>query len=308
MHIVKLYRYPFKGLSPERLGETAVAAGEGFPLDRAFALLRTDAAFDPAAPAWLPKANFVMLMLHESLAALRTRYDEATRQLRVRLPDGGECGFAVDDEAGRAALGRFFLDYMPKRLEAPPRVLEAPGHQFTDKAEKYVSVINLASVRALEKSWNQSLDPLRFRANVYIDGAEPFRELEWVGREMRLGPVVAEVTQRNGRCAATNVNPETGVRDRNVPTRLREQFGHKDLGIYVRITEGGRLREGDEVIVEPAVQERPLAQSRAAASGVPLCSACYYLLPATVTSAADLPAGYACPDCGAGREAVVANP
>lgn len=81
MQIDSLYRYPVKGLSPERLDIVPVAAGEGFPLDRAFALLRTDAGFDPAVPAWLPKANFVML--HEPLAALKTRYTPADNRLRM---------------------------------------------------------------------------------------------------------------------------------------------------------------------------------------------------------------------------------
>ena len=51
MRVDSLFRYPIKGLSPERLESVQVAAGEGFPLDRMYALLRTDAAFDPARPS-----------------------------------------------------------------------------------------------------------------------------------------------------------------------------------------------------------------------------------------------------------------
>jgi uncharacterized protein YcbX/rubredoxin len=303
MHIASLYRYPVKGLSPEPLEQVQVAAGKGFPLDRAYALLRTATAFDPAAPVWLPKANFVMLMLHEQLAALKTRYSVQGGELWIRTPDGRELAFALDNDAGRLALGDFLLAYLPKRLTAPPRVLAADGHQFTDKAEKFVSLINLASVRDLEERWGLSLDPLRFRANVYIDGVEPFRELDWVGREIRLGPVYAEVMQRNGRCAATNVNPKTGVRDRDIPGKLRTEFGHKDLGVYLRITEGGTLRPGNPVAVEPAARTKSFGTQ--ATSATLICSACYYLLDAGMVAAQDLPASYACPDCGAGRDAVV---
>jgi GntR family transcriptional regulator/MocR family aminotransferase len=306
MHIASLYRYPVKGLSPEPLDRVQVVAGQGFPLDRKYALLRTEVPFDPAAPAWLPKANFVMLMLHEPLAALRTRYSPQGSELRVRTAEGRELSFAMDTDAGRRALGEFFLGYLPKRLAAPPKVLEAKGHQFTDKAEKLVSLINLASVRQLEKMWGVDLDPLRFRANVYIDGAEPFRELDWVGREIRLGSAFAQVVQRNGRCAATNVNPQTGVRDRDIPGKLRGEFGHKDLGVYLRILEAGLLQPGDEVEVEPAVQEKTCGVKDGSRAGASLiCSACYYLLDAAATSAQHLPTGYRCPDCGAGRDAVV---
>ena len=40
MHIANLYRYPVKGLSPERLQSVHVATGEGFPFDRCYAMLR----------------------------------------------------------------------------------------------------------------------------------------------------------------------------------------------------------------------------------------------------------------------------
>jgi GntR family transcriptional regulator/MocR family aminotransferase len=267
--------------------------------------------FDPAAPVWLAKANFVMLMLHEQVAALKTRYADEGKTLYLRTPDGHERAFALDDAEGRSALGEFFLGYLPKRLTAPPRLVEALGHQFTDKAEKYVSLINLASLRELEKRWDVSLDPLRFRANIYIDGAEAFRELDWVGREIRLGGTFAEVTQRNGRCAATNVNPVTGVRDRDVPGRLRTEFGHKDLGVYLKIRHAGVLKMGDPVEVEPGVgADRYAGSSTVEGANLLICAACYYLfdprkINAAWSTAADLPERYRCPDCGAGRDAAV---
>jgi GntR family transcriptional regulator / MocR family aminotransferase len=312
MNIQSLYRYPVKGLSPERLDAVQVAAGRGFPLDRAYALLRTKADFDPASPAWLPKANFVMLMLHERVATLQTRYLPRVRELHIRTAEGHEREFPMDSDAGRAALGRFLMDLLPKHLSTPPRVVEADGHQFTDKAEKYVSLINLASVRELEKRWGETLDPLRFRANIHIDGAEPFSELDWVGREIRLGDTKAQVMQRNGRCAATNVNPRTGVRDRDVPGKLRAEFGHKDLGVYLMILEGGMLHEGDRVEIEPVIGKRRQAGRRTVAddSNQLICTACYYLfdprnLNAAWTTPADLPESYRCPDCGASREACI---
>ena len=312
MKVDSLYRYPVKGLSPEKLSSVQVAVGNGFPLDRKYALLRTEAAFDAAAPVWLAKANFVMLMLHEQVAALQTRYLEAGNQLRIRTPAGHEHTFALNDGAQRAALGQFFLDFMPKRLGTAPRLVEARGHQFTDKAEKYVSLINLASVRELEKRWGQTLDPLRFRANIYIDDAEPFAELDWVGREIWFGRVFAQVMQRNGRCAATNVNPRTGVRDRDVPGKLRADFGHKDLGIYLKITQSGMLVSGDPVEIEPVLKERK-ATTRATTpqhANQLICTACYYLfdpgkLNEAWTAPKDLPESYRCPDCGAGRDACI---
>jgi MOSC N-terminal beta barrel domain len=58
--IARIYRYPIKGLSAEALHPVELAAGEGLPLDRKFALARPDAPFDPERPAWLPKNRFLM--------------------------------------------------------------------------------------------------------------------------------------------------------------------------------------------------------------------------------------------------------
>lgn len=310
MHIDSLYRYPVKGLSPERLSTVSVLPAEGFPHDRKFALLRTGAAFDPSAPIWLAKANFLMLMLHEKLAELRTCYNDSENTLSIRSAVDAEHVFDLGSKSGRTALEDFIQQFIPSLLPQAPRLLEAHGHMFTDKAAKYVSLINLASLRELEHRWNESLDPLRFRANVYIDGAEPFSELDWVGRQIKLGDVTMEVMKRNGRCAATNVNPETGVRDRNIPGKLRSTFGHKDLGVYLSVSQQGELREGDTVSITPGNVEsvNQAAGSNNSKSSL-ICTACYYLFdPSTLNSswrsAGDLPQSWRCPDCGSGRETV----
>ena len=102
-----------------------------------------------------------------------------------------------------------------------------------DKPENLISLINLATVRSLEAQWGYEIDPLRFRANVYIDGAAPWEEFDWVGADIRLGEAPSQVNRRNGRCGATNVNPVTGERDLDIPGSLRAAFGHEDLGVYL---------------------------------------------------------------------------
>jgi GntR family transcriptional regulator / MocR family aminotransferase len=311
MRIASLYRYPVKGLSPERLSTVQVATAEGFPLDRMYALLRTQADFDPDAPVWLAKANFVMLMMHEQIAGLKTHYLHQDKKLVVTTPTGRQLEFLLGESAGRAELEQFFADFMPKHLTTAPRLLGSAGHQFTDKAAKYVSLINLATLRELEQCWGETLDPLRFRANVYIDDVEPFSELDWIGREIQLGSVVAKVAQRNGRCAATNVNPETGVRDRNVPGKLRAAFGHKDLGVYLSITQGGQLNVEDPVQIAQVTADHGMPAIAASTTAEQLiCTACYYLFDPRLLNSAwsspmDLPVNWRCPDCGATRDSLV---
>src|SRR5690242_1266294 len=79
-----LYRYPVKGLSAESLAAVTLAAGGTFPGDRAFAIENGPSGFDPATPKHLKKMHFLMLMRNESLAALATRYDDASGVLTIR--------------------------------------------------------------------------------------------------------------------------------------------------------------------------------------------------------------------------------
>ena len=88
-----------------------------------------------------------------------------------------------------------------------------------DKPDNVISLINLATVRSLEQQWGVAIDPLRFRANIYVDGAKPWEEFDWVGSEIRIGGTVFSVDRKNGRCGATNVNPATGRRDLDIPAR-----------------------------------------------------------------------------------------
>ena len=50
-----------------------------------------------------------------------------------------------------------------------------------------VSIINLASVRALAEAAGTAIDPLRFRANLYIDGLPAWAEFESLGARWRVG-------------------------------------------------------------------------------------------------------------------------
>jgi len=55
------------------------------------------------------------------------------------------------------------------------------------------------------------------------------------------------VIKRIVRCAATNVDPETGVRDLSIPDTLMRSFGHADCGVYAEVVAGGEVAVGDAV-------------------------------------------------------------
>ena len=262
LRVATLHRYPVKGLSPERLDCALMEKGAYFPGDRLFAVENGPAGFDPDAPQHQPKVKFLMLMRNEALARLRTRYDDATCILMI--DEGGREAVRGDlsTRDGRLAVEAFFRRFMPRELRGPPKVLAAPeGFRFTDSRKGYVSLINLASVAAVEAMGGAPVDPLRFRGNLHVEGLAPWAELELVGRILEgLSGLRLKVTKRIQRCAATNVDPASGVRDLDIPATLMRRLGHMDCGIYAEVLEGGPLAEGERLtLVEPAQAALPLA-------------------------------------------------
>jgi uncharacterized protein YcbX len=256
--IQAIYRYPIQGLTPEPLTGAALQPGQTVPGDRIYAIENGPSGFDPAAPAHLPKQRFLMLMRNERLATLRAAFDQASHTLAIAQPspppqaDGGWQDASGDLTApeGRTAIERFFAAFCADELRGPPKVLFARGHSFSDVARKVVSIINLASVRALEEAAGASIDPLRFRANLYVEGWPAWHEFDLLGQTLAVGSAARlKVVKRIVRCAATNVDPQTGLRDLALPQTLQQTYGHADCGIYAEVVEGGEVKVGDAIDV-----------------------------------------------------------
>ena len=151
---------------------------------------------------------------------------------------------------GRAAIERFFAGYCASELRGPPKVLFGQGHSFSDVAKKVVSIINLASVAALENAVGAPVHPLRFRGNLYVAGWPAWHEFDLLGREFTIGKTARlKPIKRIERCAATDVDPDTGIRDLTIPRTLMQSFGHTDCGIYAEVIEAGDIAVGDAITV-----------------------------------------------------------
>lgn len=326
-----IYRYPIKGLSPAPLRSIELQAGQPFPFDRVFALVQPGMPIDPEAPRWAKKGLFLMLMMDEELARFDTFVDPDTLELRVYRPRevrawlsfevaggrdrrdaaDGEQLLAADlkTQAGRSAVEAFFQSRVP-RLSAPPRLVHAQGGHFMDKPDSVMSCMNLTTLKSLEADWGVPLHPLRFRANFYIEGGEPWEEFSWLGKKLQLGGVTFRVDRKNGRCGATNVNPLTAERDLDIPGSLRKHFGHKDLGVYLVAETSGKVALGDAVVA-PDSTSPGVGPGTFSAPGSTsfICRGCYYVyVPergapgiAPGTPFADLPGDFPCPDCGTGK-------
>jgi len=241
-------RWPVKGLNAEELDRVDLEPGTGLPGDRRFALAHGSSAIDPAAPNWMPKNNFHMLLKDPRLAALDTEFNEAEGVLTIRRNGRQVVRGRITENIGRRLIEEFFAAYLGETARGMPHLVQAPaGEAFADCREPFLSVINLGSVRDLERVAKEPVDPLRFRANLYVDGAPAWAERAWVGKEIAVGSVRLAIAEDIGRCAATNVKPSTGVRDMNIPRTLMAGFRHADMGVYATVAAAGTIAVGDPV-------------------------------------------------------------
>jgi MOSC domain-containing protein len=246
--IAAIYRYPVKGLSAESLGSTRLTAGETIAADRLYAIENGPSGFDPAAPAHVPKQRCLMLMRNARLARLQTRFDAENHVLAIELEGATVASGDLRTGPGRGSVERFFAEFCADELRGPPRLLHAAGHSFSNVAPKVVSIINLASVAAIEDALGAPVDPLRFRGNLYVAGWPAWHEFSLLDREIGIGSTArAKIVKRTERCAATEVDPRTAARDLPIPRTLLQAFGHADCGVYAEVIAAGDIAVGDAV-------------------------------------------------------------
>ena len=247
-----LTRYPIKGLSGQILHSVQLEAGKGFPNDRKFGFARPKSGFDPQNPRPLPKSKFYMLAGDASLALLSTEYDDDTGVLSIVAPQS-KGQFDISNDDGKHDANEFLKTYLSLPTDETPHLYEASPHRFTDVSVvssammNAVSIINLDSVSAFAKATGRDIDPVRFRGNIHLSGLTPFSELDMVGQQFTIGEARFEFVQRTKRCPATQVNPDTGERDTDVPELLHEHYGHRDMGVYAEVLQGGTISPGDTV-------------------------------------------------------------
>jgi uncharacterized protein YcbX len=188
-----------------------------------------------------------MLMRDEKLAQLRIAFDEQTGELAIHRAGKQVVRAKATEPLGRTLIEQFFAGFLGAAARGTPKLLEAPGHMFTDTPEKCLSLINLASITDLERVMRADVNPLRFRANTYFEGAPAWAEFDWIGKEIEIGPARLRVTARIDRCAATSVNPVTAARDMNIVKALRRGFGLIDMGVYAEFIGGGEIATGDRI-------------------------------------------------------------
>lgn len=244
--LAEIYRHPVKSLGEEALDAVELAPGRPLPWDRVWAIGHARTGWAPGRSPWETSGNWVDQTNCPRLAQIAVRFDEGTGRLVLSHPDRPVLTVSPGDPADEAALIAWVAPLAEGTVRAGPyHFCRSDAVQFTDFEDTHVSIASVSSRRALSEIAGRELAPIRFRMNLWLDGLDPWEDLELVGREIEVGKARLRIIRRDVRCNATAASPETGERDVPVPALLKRSFGHMDFGIYAQVVRGGTVRRGD---------------------------------------------------------------
>ena len=240
--LVQITPHPSKGHGREALASVRLLAGECLPWDRHWAVAHEAAKL---AEGWSPCMNFARGAKAPALMAIASTLDEGSATVTLRHPERGEITFRPDDAKDLPAFLDWLDPLIPSGRARPVRIVAA-GRGMTDSEFPSVSILNRASLAELSARMGKDLSPHRFRGNLWLDGAAPWAEWDWIGRDIRIGSAVLRIKERITRCVATTVDPVTGHSDAPTLAALETAFGHQDFGLYATVVQGGAIALGDD--------------------------------------------------------------
>ncbi|WP_138469825.1 MOSC domain-containing protein [Poseidonocella sp. HB161398] len=243
LSLAHIWRHPIKGIGTEALDSAHLEPGLPVSGDRAWAVLRDGAE---ETGGWQKCSSFLRGANGPSLMAVSATV--TAQGIDLRHPKKTPLSF--DPETEPQKLIDWVADLWPEGMPRPVKLVKAPKEGMSDMDYPSVSVLNLASLRALAHALGvPALDMRRFRGNLWIEGAEAWEEWDWVGRRLAIGSAVLEIAERNTRCLATHSNPESGQRDLDILPALKANWGHRDFGVYARVVSAGEISVGDAAVL-----------------------------------------------------------
>lgn len=245
IRVASLWRHPIKSHGREEVQSVTLAPGQTMPWDRHWAVTHDKSKFDASSPGWIGCRNFVIGTVLPSVAGIWAHLDEAAMRITLRHADLEDLTFAPDDPGDQERFLRWLAPLMGDTSLVPTALVSAGERGMTDSDYPSVSLMNLASHRAVEGRLGRPLEIERWRSNIWLDGPRLWEEFDWIGRTIQLGEARLELREPIARCKHTTANPRTGQRDTDTLGLLENGWGHTDFGVYAVVTQGGVVAVGD---------------------------------------------------------------
>ena len=104
-----------------------------------------------------------------------------------------------------------------------------------------VSLINIQSINDFREKIDRKVESSIFRGNICIDGIEPWKEREWIGKIIKINNVSFQVEKNIPRCVAINLKPQSDDNSFNLLQLLKKNYNHFDMGIYLTALDDGEI-------------------------------------------------------------------
>jgi uncharacterized protein len=248
IRIKQLFIHPIKGLTPLSQQSVYLKIGHGIPGDRAFALMYQNEERENhpnSQVPWMKKHHFAMQNDWHTLAGLDCTYDAATGMLSIKRKGVELLTADINSSQGRDRISIFFTGYLaasypsqgakqryikPLQLVGDYNITRYPDREIAD-----VSLVSQATIDNLCEITGKFIDVRRFRPNIVVEGIPAWSEFDWIERQIQIGDASIEITAPINRCLNIDVNPETGERDINLLSVLKNHFQHTQTGVLGKI-------------------------------------------------------------------------
>ena len=110
-----------------------------------------------------------------------------------------------------------------------------------------VSLLNIQSINDFREKIDRNVESSIFRGNICIDGIEPWKEREWIGKIIKINNVSFKVEKNIPRCVAINLKPRTDDNSFNLLQSLKKTYNHFEMGIYLTALDDGKINIGDTI-------------------------------------------------------------
>ena len=110
-----------------------------------------------------------------------------------------------------------------------------------------VSLLNIQSINDFQKKIEKKIETSIFRGNICIDGIEPWKEREWIGKIIKINGVSFKVEKNIPRCVAINLKPQTDDNSFNLLQSLKKTYNHFEMGIYLTALDDGKVEVGNKI-------------------------------------------------------------
>ena len=110
-----------------------------------------------------------------------------------------------------------------------------------------VSLLNVQSINDFQNKIDKKIDISIFRGNICVDGIEPWKEREWIGKIIKINEVSFKVEKNIPRCVAINLKPQTEDNTFDLLKLLKKNYNHFEMGIYLSALNDGSIKNGNTI-------------------------------------------------------------